>query len=298
MSLTDMWWSKYEPKTFGDMVLADDVREILQESFKKRPNMMIVGPPGVGKGTFARIFINETGMDHLWINASDHSGIDTIRTVVKGFGRALGLGGLKLIVMNEADRMTVDAQEALREEIEFIANITRFMFLVNTAHVFIPPILSRFRPLIEIKKPPVKGIWDHCLKILEAEGVTDVNKAVLKDIIKELYPDIRGIINTLNMSVRGNKLDRAIYLRPDVVFEEIYEAMGRGDVDKIRNVLRSNWLNYPDLYNYLFERIDTFKSPAGAVLTIGEALRWDSLVAIKEINFVMMVVEMLNKGIL
>jgi replication factor C small subunit len=296
MNPTDLWWKKYEPKTFEEMVLADDVREILQETFTKRPNMMIVGPPGVGKGTFARIFINETGMEHLWINASDHSGIDTIRTTVKGFGRALGLGGLKLIVMNEADRISSAAQEALREEIEFIADITRFMFLVNTAHVFIDPILSRFRPLIEIKKPPVKGIWDHCLKILEAENVTNINKVVLKDIIKELYPDIRGVINTLHMSVRGNILDKAVYIRPEAIFEDVLQAMKAGDVDKIRNVLRSNWVNYPDLYQYLFDNVDKFKSPPGAVLSIGEALRWDSLVAIKEINFVMMVVDMLNKG--
>ena len=298
MDQSVMWWRKYEPTTFKEMILNNDVREILAETFKKIPNLMLVGPPGVGKGTFARIFLNETKLDHIWINASDEAGIDTMRTKVKSFGRAMGLGGLKLIIMNEADRLSPAAQEALREEIEFVADITRFMFLVNTTNVFIDPIISRFRPIVEISKPPVKDIWDHCLKILESENIKDVNKVVLKDMIKELYPDIRGIVNTLQMSIKNNKLDRAVYMRPDEAFQDVLNAMKRKDLDEIRKILRSTWISYPDLYAFLFDNVGVFNSPGDAILSIGEALRWDSLVAIKEINFMTMVVDMSKRNLI
>ena len=296
--MTVMWWKKHEPKTFEDMILNEDVRDFLAQTFEKIPNLMLVGPPGVGKGTFARIFINKTKIDNMWINASDESGIDTMRTKIKQFGRSMGLGSLKLIVMNEADRLTPAAQEALREEIEFVTDITRFMFLVNTSNVFIDAIISRFRPIVEINKPPVKEIWDHCLKILQSEGITNINKTVLKDVIKELYPDIRGIINTLQMSVRGNKLDKVVYMRPDEVFLDVFSAMKRKDFDEIRKLLRGSWINYSDLYSYLFDNVGDFQSPGDAILSIGEALRWDSLVAIKEINFMTMVMDMIKRNIL
>jgi hypothetical protein len=125
-----------------------------------------------------------------------------------------------------------------------------------------------------------------------------VNKVVLKDMIKELYPDIRGIVNTLQMSIKNNKLDRAVYMRPDEAFQDVLNAMKRKDLDEIRKILRSTWISYPDLYAFLFDSVGVFNSPGDAILSIGEALRWDSLVAIKEINFMTMVVDMSKRNLI
>jgi DNA polymerase III delta prime subunit len=299
MNPTDLWWAKYEPKTLDKMILNDDLRELLGETITKVPNLMLIGPPGVGKGTFTRIFLNETKLDSIWINASKERGIDTIRVQVTEFARALGLGGLKVVVLNEADAMTPEAQRSLRDEIEFVKDITRFIFQANYGHMIIKELKSRCE-VIEIDNPPATEIFNHCIFILKNENikVDQAGKKAIIQIVKHCHPDIRDTINTLQQNVIKGKLRvKPVFAASDEVFQIIFEALKRKDLDEIRKTLRSNFVSYPDLYNYLFENVGDFKSPGDGILAIGEALRWDSLVAIKEINFMTMVMDMLKRGI-
>lgn len=101
MNKTDIWCFKYQPQTFSEIVLNNDIRNKLQKALVEVPNLMLVGPAGVGKGTFTNVFLKQTGLDYLWVNCSDETSIDNIRTKVKSFATSLGITPLKIVVLNE-----------------------------------------------------------------------------------------------------------------------------------------------------------------------------------------------------
>ena len=292
--LSNMWWYKYNPTNFNALILNEDIKPTLLKALDEVPNLLLFGPPGVGKSAFAKILLDHTGYDNLWINASKDRGIDVVRELIVPFGTGYSLHPLKIIVINEADQLTPDAQKSLKEETENIIELTRFVFITNEVHKIHNEIVSRLWT-VEVNKPPVKEVWERLNMILENEEV-EIEKQLLKDVIKECYPDIRKMINSLQMSVSRGKIKKVIYNIGEELLADILSGVLRGDVEKIRRLLRSNTINYSELYKYLFDNVTQFKSPGDAILLIGEAHRWDALVSIREINFMNMVVKMLKEG--
>lgn len=291
-----LWWKEYNPKIFEELILNPEVKPALRKALDEVPNLMLIGHYGVGKSAYAQIFLNHTGLDSMWLNGSDERGIDIVRTKVKEFGRALGLTHLKVIVINEADELTPNAQTSLHEEMEIVSDYTRFIFIANRPHKLDGAIHSRCQ-VIEIGRPPVKEIWDRLNMILDNEGVV-IKKTLLKEVIKECYPDIRKMINSLQMSVVDGRIDNVIYSITEELMSGILAAMTKKDVEGIRKIIRSNVINYTELYKYLFDNAGEFKSPGNAILAIGEAHRWDGMVSIKEINFMHMVFKMISEGVI
>ncbi len=298
---TDLWWYKHNPTTFEELILNDQIKPTLEKALEEIPNLLLIGPPGVGKSAYAKILLTHTGCDYMWINASADRGIDIVRTQIREFGRALGITPIKIIVLNEADQLTPEAEKALKEEIDDIAELTRFVFITNEPHKIDVgyeegkgPIRSRCQT-IEINRPPAKEIFFRLEKILKAEKVT-INKVLLKDVIKECYPDIRGMFNSLQMSVVNGIIERVVYSVNEELLSDILSAILKKDVEQIRKLLRSNTVNYKELYNYLFNNAGSFKSPGDSILAIGEAHRWDAMVSIQEINFMYMVFKMIREG--
>ncbi len=294
---TSIWTFKHAPQAFKDMVLSDDMRIILGKVIKERPNIMLVGNAGVGKGTFTNIFLKETGLDYMKLNCSDETSIDAMRTKVKSFATALGITPLKIVVLNEADYLSPNAQAMLRDLMESVQSITRFIIQCNYGNKVIPELQSRCQ-VIELNGPPMKDIGIHILKILKEENVKVKNKSAISDVIKKLYPDIRKIINTLQMNTIDGVLDTVKIEEVNEVYSNIFKNMKKGDLDEIRKILRSSAVNYTELYSYLFEQAGEFKSPGDAILLIGEHLYRDGIIAIKEINFLCMIVDMMKRGII
>lgn len=294
MNVTDLWWYKHNPTSFEDLILNDQIKPTLEKALEEVPNLMLIGPPGVGKSAYAKILLAHTGYDHMWINASADRGIDLVRTHIREFGRALGITPIKIVVLNEADQLTPEAEKALKEEIDDIAELTRFVFITNEPHRIGEPIHSRCQT-VEIHRPPAKEVFHRLNEILLAEDVT-VNKVLLKDVIKECYPDIRRMLNSLQMSVVNGIIDKVVYSISEQLLSDILLATLKKDVEKLRNLLRSNTVNYKEVYNYLFNNAGSFKSPGDAILAIGEAHRWDAMVSIREINFMHMVFQMIREG--
>ena len=292
--LSDMWWYKYNPINFDALILNEDIKPTLKEALEVVPNLLLFGPPGVGKSAFARILLEHTGYDHLWINASKDRGIDVVRELIVPFGTGYSLHPLKIIVINEADQLTPDAQKSLKEETENIVDLTRFIFITNEVHKIRSEIVSRLWT-VEFNKPPVKEIWERLNMILDNEKV-EIEKQLLKDVIKECYPDIRKMINALHMSTSRGKIKKVVYNIGEELLSDILAGILKKDVDKIRQLLRSNTINYSELYKYLFDNVGQFRSPGDAVLSIGEAHRWDAMVSIREINFMYMVFKMISEG--
>jgi len=277
--------------------LNDVVKPQLKKALVEIPNLMLVGPPGVGKGTFTNIFLRTTKLDYIKLNCSDETSIDAMRTKVKSFATALGTTPMKIVVLNESDHLSDSAQAMLRDLIESVESITRFIFQCNYGHRMIKEIHSRCQ-VIELNNPPAKEIYRHVMDILKKEKVEVKDNKAIVHIIKQLYPDVRKIIHTLQLNTIDGKIETIKMDEVQEVHQQILDSILKKDLDEVRKLLRNHSINYPDLYAHLYENVDKFKSPGDAILIIGEHLYRDGLVAIKEINFVTMVVSLLKRGII
>lgn len=297
MDKTGIWTFSHEPERFEDMVLNDDVRGKLGKAIKEVPNLMLVGPAGVGKGTYTHIFLKETGLDFLWINGSDETGIDNLRTKVKSFATSLGITPLKVVVLNEADFISVPGQAMLRDLMEQVQKITRFILLCNYGHKIIPELSSRCQ-VIEMGSPPIKDVAKFVMGILNSEKVKVDKLETVVDVVKKLYPDIRSIINTLQLNTIDGKITNVKLENTNGVYSTIFSFMKGQDLDGIRKTVRSNTINYTDLYQFLFDNVGDMKSPGDAIIEIADAMYRDSLIAIKEINFVRCILRLIKVGCL
>ena len=142
----EIWTFKYEPTSFENLIVNPDIRPKLKKALTEIPNMFLYGPPGIGKGTFAHIMLKETGLPSMWVNASDHTGIDNIREHVRPFATAAAITIPKIVVMNEADALSdgkSGAQKMLRQLMEDVHKICRFIFLANYEQYFLPEQFCR-----------------------------------------------------------------------------------------------------------------------------------------------------------
>ena len=287
-----IWTFKYEPTELDNMILHPDIRPKLEKALIDKPNMLLYGSAGVGKGTFTKIFLEKTGLDYMWINASDKTGIEYVRNDVKIFAHAASKD-LKVVVFNEADALSSGqsgAQKILRQLIEDTHNMCRYFFLANYDQYIIPEIKSRCE-VIPIDRPPEVEIAKFALKILKAEKV-EYHPADVMKIVRKCYPDIRKVIWSLQEnSINGKLIDTNTYSNEDV-FKDVLKYMLAKDIELVRKTLKNNYINYNQLYDYLYENAGEFGAPGPAVIKITDALRWDPTVANKEINFMGMFFEM------
>lgn len=289
-----MWPFKYEPQTLDEMVLNEDIKPILNKMLDEVPNILLYGTPGVGKGTFTKILLKHTGFDKMWINGSDETGIDSVREKVRPFATSMSLSDLKIVIINEADSLSSGqqgSQKALRQLIEDVEKICRFIFICNYVHYLIPEMESRFQ-IIKIDNPPAIQIGKLCLKILKKENIKYKATDVVK-IVEKCYPDIRKTINVLQMNTINGELRGSNISLSEALWEKILSLIKKQDIENVRKELKSNYIDYPDLYNYLYDNAGEFKEPGAAILMIGEHLYRDINYPIKEINFMRMVVDMI-----
>ena len=294
-----IWTFAYEPTTIDEMILNDDIKPVLKKALDEVPNLLLYGTAGLGKGTFTNILLRHTGFDKMWINASDATGIDAIRERIRPFATSMSMTDLKIVVLNEADSLTSGpqgAQKMLRQLMEDVQKITRFVLLCNYEHNIIDEIKSRCQT-VKIDNPPAKEIGKLCLKILKKEKVKYKAEDVIS-IVQKCYPDIRKTIqvlqlNTINKVLVGSRLSVS-----EDIWKKIFDLMLKQDVENVRKELKSNYIDYPDLYKFLYENAGEFKEPGGAILLVGEHLNRHTFYPIKEINFMQMFVQMIFQKVI
>lgn len=283
-----LWVEKYRPSSLEGYIGNEDFKSALQNWIDKNdiPHLLLYGPAGSGKTTAAKLIINNIDCDYIYINCSDENGIDTIREKVKSFASASSFKPQKIIIMDEADFLTINAQAALRNIIETFSLNSRFIFTCNYIERIIDPIQSR-TIMFELIPPTMKDIALKCSQILIEESI-EFNKNYIVDIVKQTYPDIRKSLNLLQSSIKDNKLVQSRSLTNfnkasnDII--ELLKTQNIKNFNSIRQIIMdSNIRDYNELYRVLFERADEYTNSALATIIIAD-YQYKSIMAVdKEI---------------
>ena len=212
-----LWVERYRPTEINTYIGNDHLKskiDIYLES-GDLPHLLLHGKAGTGKTTLAKLLVKNIDCDYLYINASDENGVDGIRFKVKNFASTVGFKDMKVIILDECDYITPNAQAALRNVMETFSKHCRFILTCNFVERIIDPIQSRCQSFQII--PPSKGeVAKHIHEILLSENVIS-EMDDLKVLIDSGYPDIRRILNSAQRNVvKGKlKLDKTSILQND-----------------------------------------------------------------------------------
>lgn len=298
-----LWCEKYRPTTLATYVGNEMVKETIQQYLDTNdiPHLLFYGKAGTGKTTLAKLIVNTIKCDSMIINASDENNVDTVRNKVKNFASSVGFAGFKVIILDEFDYMTPNAQAILRNLMETFSKHCRFILTCNYIEKIIDPIQSRCQSFA-ITPPTKKDVAIQVAHILDSEKIKYDLKTVA-DIINSYYPDIRKVINTCQLqSAKGElKVDHKIMVESNFQMKLIELLKSNDDKRnlfmKIRQAVADNRLNdYSEMYSILYERVDDYASGnvANTILTIADGLSKDALVVDKEIVFMGTIIQILN----
>ena len=236
----NIWVEKYRSKSLEDFICTSFIRESFV-SFKDKeeiPNLLFTGAAGIGKTSAAKIIVNDIlNCQYLYINASDENGIDTIRHKVVNFAQTMSIDGkIKVIILDECDGLSIDAQRALRNTMEEFAGITRFILTANYKYRIIPALQSRCQSFD--LTPPLDLAVKRCASILKQEkiAIADDQKVKLVEFIKGTYPDLRKCINELQKFSSTGKLILND-TKNNKVLELIFKEIKKRNVESLRKAL-------------------------------------------------------------
>jgi replication factor C small subunit len=294
VKINSLWVEKFRPTKLENYIGSGVVKNRIKRCLDNNdiPHFLFHGPAGTGKTTLAKLIINNLKCDYKYINASDENGIDTIREKVKDFAEAGTFQPLKIIILDEADFLTGNAQAALRNTIEEYSTNTRFILTCNYVEKVIEPIQSR----CEVHKivPPSKGEVARCVvHILESEGI----KHDLQDVaivINRNYPDLRSTLVELQGAIDENN-ELQIHETDNAKF---HEAL----LDKLKNPTSKSWQeirqiianaqldDYNPIYRFLYDNLDSFSkgNEAEVIIAIDEHLWRSHVIPDKEITLMTM----------
>lgn len=287
-----IWYEKHRPHSLEAMSMPLQYRKSFAEYIASGeiPHLLFYGPQGSGKTTLGFILMDSIPCTRLMLNASSGDrGIETMKTKVKQFASSKTMDGrLKIIFLDEADGITGDAQNALKNTIEAYSKTCRFIFTCNEIDKVIAPIRSRCM-LFEFTAFPMDQVISMAESILKTENIEYGNEDVGK-IVSQHYPDIRSIVNNLQLCSMDGILDPASVSQTTVDPEKILDAIADGQVGKIRSML-VGISTFGYIYRYLFDTLlsavdVTPEEKVQLAHVLSEALYRDAVVANREINFI------------
>ena len=195
-----LWVEKYRPKKLEDYVGNDHLKQKIRDYIESGdvPHLLLYGKAGTGKTTLAKLIVNSINCDFMILNASDENNVDTVRNKVKSFASTIGFKDIKIVILDEFDYMTPQAQAILRNLMETFSKHCRFILTCNYVEKIIDPIQSRCQTF-QIIPPTKKDVAVQISKILTEERIQFELKELVP-IVDSSYPDIRKIINTCQLN--------------------------------------------------------------------------------------------------
>ena len=297
-----LWVEKYRPNTLENYIGNEHLKSKVENYLNSGdlPHLLLYGKAGTGKTTLAKLLVNNIECDYLYINASDENNVETVRTKVKGFASTIGFKDLKVIILDECDYITPNAQAALRNLMETFSKHCRFILTCNYVERIIDPIQSRCQSF-QIIPPSRNEVAKHLHKILVQENIMDTHEDI-KILVESGYPDIRRVINSAQRNVVNGKLklDTTSIIQNDYKLKliKILETKNKKDafID-IRKLLANNHItDFADLFRLLYDEVDGYGKghEAECILIIARYELSDSQVVDKEINAMAMLIELLG----
>ena len=303
-----IWVEKYRPQTIEDCILPDNIKKTFKEFLNKGeiPNMLLAGPPGIGKTTVAKALCNELGVDFYVINGSDEGRfLDTVRNNAKNFASTVSLASEakhKVIIIDEADNTGNDVQLLLRAFIEEFAGNCRFIFTCNYKNKILEPLHSRcavvdFSIRGKEKQQIAANFFQRLNFILEQERI-EADKKVLVELVNKHFPDWRRVLNECQRYSVSGKIDSGILAAfSDVAVNDLIKNLKTKNFPEVRKWVNSNMDNdtsvlFRRIYDSLYESLVPNTIPA-AVLVIAKYQYQMAFVADQEINMLACLTEIM-----
>ena len=290
---------KYRPNVLENYVGNETIKKSISKYLEQNDilNLIFYGPAGTGKTTLAKLIVKNLDCDHLYINASDERGIETIRDKVQGFASVASFKPLKVVILDEADFLTIQAQASLRNIIETFSRTTRFIMTCNFVERIIDPLQSRCQ-VLKIVPPTKKDVAKHLNWILQQESIEHDIKDLVP-LVNQYYPDLRKCINTIQLSTQDNtlKLDQSILVSSNYI-DKVINALSKGSkFNDIRQIIAdANVDDFDELFRSLYERSSEYSpgKEGSAAMLINEHQYKANFRIDKEINTMSLIQNLIN----
>ena len=298
-----LWVEKYRPSSLDSYIGNEHLRSKVKVYIESGdlPHLLLYGRAGTGKTTLAKLLVNNIECDCLYINASDENSVDVVREKVKNFASTLGFKEMKVIILDECDYITPNAQAALRNLMETFSKNCRFILTCNYVERIIDPIQSRCQSF-QIVPPDRKQVAVHLSNILTQEGV-ETNVDDIVTIVNGGFPDLRRVINAAQRQVVNGELiiDEGMSIQNDYknqVLDILKTQDKKNSFKNIRQLLAdSKVTDFSDLFRLMFDTVDDWGRGhiAECILILAQYQQSDAVVVDKEINIMAMFIEIIGK---
>ena len=294
-----LWVEKYRPTDLSTYIGNEHLKEKVKRYLESEdvPHLLLYGRAGTGKTTLAKIITSNIDCDYMYINASDENKVDDVRNKIKTFASSVGFKSLKVIILDECDYLTPNAQAALRNLMETFSKHCRFILSCNYVERIIDPIQSRCQSY-KVVPPKRVDVARHLVHILEKENAGyDLDDIRL--ITDASYPDIRRVINSAQRQVMDGKLkiDTSSIIQNNYKLQLIEHLSNGSKLNDVRQLIADNSISdYSELYKLLYDEVEVYGKgkEAECILNIAEAQYQDVHVVDKEINFMSLIIRLLR----